>query len=166
MEKILISACLAGDLVRYDGKRKPFDHVMIREWEDRGMLVRFCPEVAGGLATPRPPAEIINGNGGDVLGKKARILTSTGKDVSSQFIRGALLALELIRVHKIKIAILKEKSPSCGTGYIYDGTFKKKLVPGMGVTATLLKKNGVIVFPETEIEAVKSFANINFKHNF
>ena len=166
MEKILISACLAGDLVRYDGKRKPFDHVMIREWEARGRLIRFCPEVAGGLAVPRPSAEIVHGNGGDVLEKKARILTSKGKDVSSQFIRGALLALELIRAHKIKIAILKEKSPSCGTGYIYDGTFKKRLVPGMGVTAALFKKNGVIVFPETEIEEVKLFAKINFKFNF
>lgn len=159
----MISACLAGDLVRYDGKRKPLDHIMIREWEAHGSLVRFCPEVAGGLDIPRPPAEIINGNGGDVLEKKARITTSSGKDVTLQFLHGAFLALELIMAHDIKIAVLKEKSPSCGTGNIYDGTFEKRLVPGMGVTAALLIKNGVAVFPETEIEEAKFFIKQNYK---
>ena len=79
---------------------------MIREWEAHGSLVRFCPEVAGGLDIPRPPAEIINGNGGDVLEKKARITTSSGKDVTLQFLHGAFLALELIMAHDIKIAVL------------------------------------------------------------
>ncbi len=152
MKKILISACLLGGLFRYDGKQKKIDHDRVHKWEAQGRLVPFCPEVAGGLKTPRPSAEIINGDGQDVLEKKAWVRTHNGKDVTPQFVRGALLAIDLIKTHSIKIAILKAKSPSCGTGLIYDGTFENRLVTGMGVTTAVLKKHGILVFSENELE--------------
>lgn len=144
-----------GDIVRYDGRQKKMDHVLVQEWEARGRLVRFCPEVAGGLKTPRPPGEIINGDGQDVLEQRAWIRTATGKNLTPQFIRGAEMALELIKTHAIKIAILKAKSPSCGSDLIYDGTFENRLMEGVGVTTALLRRNGVFVFPENKIEDVK-----------
>ena len=126
MEKILISACLMGDIVRYDGRQKKMTHALIHRWAAQGRLVPFCPEVAGGLSTPRPPAEIVNGDGQEVLEQRAKIWTSAGEDVTPQFVRGALMALDLIKSHAIKFAILKAKSPSCGSEFIYDGTFKNK----------------------------------------
>ncbi len=162
MKKILISACLLGGLFRYDGKQKKIDHDLVQKWEAQGRLVPFCPEVAGGLKTPRPSAEIVNGDGRDVLEQRAWVQTAAGKDVTREFIRGALLALDLIKTHSIKIAILKAKSPSCGTGYIYDGTFENRLVPGMGVATAVLKKNGVAVFSEIEIEGIELLLKRNF----
>lgn len=162
MEKILISACLMGELCRYDGKQKKLDHHLIRKWETQGRLVPFCPEVAGGLKIPRPPAQIINGDGLDVLENKARVQTSSGEDVTQAFVTGALVALELTRTHGIKIAILKAKSPSCGSDYIYDGTFENRLVPGIGVTTAVFRGNGVDVFSELEIQEV----SIRLKRNF
>jgi uncharacterized protein YbbK (DUF523 family) len=160
MEKILISACLLGDIVRYDGCQKKMNHVpaqrWVQRWEDQGRLVWFCPEVAGGLKTPRPPGEIVNGDGQDVLEHRAWVRTSTGEDVTPQFIRGAAMALDLIKTHAIKMAILKAKSPSCGSDLIYDGTFENRLTEGVGVTTALLRRNGIFVFSEYEIETVKS----------
>jgi len=155
MEKILISACLVGEPVRYDGKQKRVGHLLIQEWESRGILVPFCPEVAGGLPVPRPAAQIVNGEGRDVLGQKAWARTSTGEDVTRKFIHGAEAALDLVRTNAIKIAILKEKSPSCGSAWIYDGTFENRLIQGMGVTTAVLRANGVLVFSENEICGIK-----------
>ena len=151
-----------GELCRYDGKQKKLDHHLIRKWETQGRLVPFCPEVAGGLKIPRPPAQIINGDGLDVLENKARVQTSSGEDVTQAFVTGALVALELTRTHGIKIAILKAKSPSCGSDYIYDGTFENRLVPGIGVTTAVFRGNGVDVFSELEIQEV----SIRLKRNF
>jgi uncharacterized protein YbbK (DUF523 family) len=162
MEKILVSACLMGELVRYDGKQKKLDHSLIQKWEAQGRLVSFCPEVAGGLKTPRPSAQIVNGDGRDVLAKKAFLRTSLGEDVTHAFIDGALMALDLVKTHAIRIAILKAKSPSCGSARIYDGTFENKLVPGMGVTTAVLRENGVSVFSENEIEEVKFLLKQNY----
>ncbi|MCP4722987.1 MAG: DUF523 domain-containing protein [Desulfobacteraceae bacterium] len=162
MKKILISACLMGGRFRYDGKQKKMDHGLIQKWEAQGRLVPFCPEVAAGLKIPRPPAQIVNGDGRDVLRQKAWVKTSTGEDVTSQFICGAFLALDLIKNHAIKIAILKAKSPSCGTGLIYDGTFENRLVPGMGVTTAVLREKGVSVFSESEIDGIKFLLKPNF----
>lgn len=165
MEKILISACLLGDIVRYDGRQKKMNPVpaqrWVQCWEAQGRLVRFCPEVAGGLKTPRPPGEIVNGDGQDVLEQRAWVRTSTGEDVTPQFIRGAAMALDLVKTHAIKIAILKAKSPSCGSERIYDGTFENRLTAGMGVTTALLRENGVHVFSESEIEAVEFLLKSN-----
>ncbi len=149
-----------GDIVRYDGRQKKMDHVGVEKWETQGRLVRFCPEVAGGLKTPRPPAEIVNGDGQDVLAQRAKLWTSAGEDVTPQFVRGAAMALDLIKTHAIKIAILKTKSPSCGSSLIYDGTFENRLIAGMGVTTAVLRKNGVLVFSEYEIKAVTALINL------
>ena len=151
-----------GGLFRYDGKQKKLDHGLVRKWETQGRLVPFCPEVAGGLKIPRPPAQIVNGDGRDVLEKKARVQTATGGDVTRAFVTGAMAALELTWEHGIRLAILKAKSPSCGSDFIYDGTFEGRLVPGMGVTTAVLRKNGVIIFSELEIEEVLIWLKQNY----
>ena len=152
MKRILISACIAGEPVRYDGKGFPLEDPELVQWIAKTMAVTFCPEVSGGLAVPRPPAEIQNGTGLDVLEGRARIVNRAGVDVTSQFISGARQALTFAKRNNVVAAILKEKSPSCGSGTIYDGTFSGTLVPGNGVTTALLEANGIPVFNETEFE--------------
>jgi uncharacterized protein YbbK (DUF523 family) len=157
MEKILISGCLLGLDVRYDNKIQPIENNLLLEWQREGRLVVVCPEVEGGLLVPRPPAEIVGGSGEDVLNGKAGIINKQGEDVTAAFIRGADIALDLVKRFSIRVAILKEKSPSCGSTAIYDGTFSRKRVPGQGVTAALLRNNGVKVFSEKEIGAVREY---------
>ncbi|WP_166358270.1 DUF523 domain-containing protein [Pseudomonas akapageensis] len=152
MQKILVSACLLGHPVRYDGKGGgPFDQLAL--WQQEGRLVVVCPEVAGGLPTPRPPAEIPGGQGGDVLDGQVQVLTVGGEDVSAAFLAGAELALQLVRKHGIGIAILKSGSPSCGNRLTYDGTFSGTKVSGEGVTTALLRREGLQVFSELELPA-------------
>lgn len=150
MEKILVSRCLLGHRVRYDGGASgPFDQ--LQQWLDEGRVVPLCPEVAGGLPTPRAAAEIPGGQGGRVLDGQAVVITTEGEDVSAQFLSGANQALELVRAHGIQIAVLKANSPSCGNLLTYDGTFSGVKVSGEGVTAALLKRHGVQVFSELEL---------------
>ncbi|WP_458128725.1 DUF523 domain-containing protein [Pseudomonas sp. Z2-11] len=150
MQKILVSRCLLGHRVRYDGGASgPFD--LLQHWLDEGRLVPLCPEVAGGLPTPRPAAEIPGGQGARVLDGNAAVITTEGEDVSAQFLSGAYQALALAREHGIRIAVLKANSPSCGNLLTYDGTFSGVKVSGEGVTAALLKRNGVRVFSELEL---------------
>jgi uncharacterized protein YbbK (DUF523 family) len=150
MEKILVSRCLLGHRVRYDGGASgPFDP--FQHWLDEGRVVPLCPEVAGGLPTPRPAAEIPGGQGARVLDGDAAVITTEGEDVSAQFLSGAYQALALVREHGIRIAVLKANSPSCGNLLTYDGTFSGVKVSGEGVTAALLKRNGVRVFSELEL---------------
>jgi uncharacterized protein YbbK (DUF523 family) len=150
MEKILVSRCLLGHRVRYDGGASgPFDS--LQHWLDEGRVVPLCPEVAGGLPTPRPAAEIPGGQGARVLDGDAAVVTAEGEDVSAQFLSGAYQALALVREHGIRIAVLKANSPSCGNLLTYDGTFSGVKVRGEGVTAALLKRNGVRVFSELEL---------------
>lgn len=155
MEKILISACLAGDLVRYDGKKIPLTDTCLLDWHKKGVLIKVCPEVSGGLKIPRQPCQIKDGNGLDVLNGKAKVIDIHGLDVTLPFITGAELALSIARKFDIKIAVLKEKSPSCGVNNIYNGHFDSTLIPGFGVTSAILKKAGLKVFSENEIEQVK-----------
>ena len=109
--------------------------------------------MAGGLPTPRPPAEIQDSKVGSVvLNRDAVIKTNTGQDVTDEFILGAQKTLALAQKHHIRVAILKAKSPSCGSSVIYDGTFSRKLIPGMGVTATLLNQHDILVFDEDHID--------------
>lgn len=157
MEKILISGCLLGLAVRYDNKIQPVENKILLEWQQEGRLVVVCPEVEGGLLVPRPPAEIVEGTGEDVLNGKAGLLNERGEDVTAAFIRGADVALELVKRFSIRVAILKEKSPSCGSTSIYDGSFTRKRIPGQGVTAALLRKNGVKVFSEKQLGAVREY---------
>ncbi len=114
MQKILVSACMMGQKVRYNASDVETDDALLEQWRREGRLIPFCPELAGGFPVPRPPAEIETGSGGDaVLDAGARVLESSGADVSRYFRRGAELTLEAVRAHGIKLAILKEGSPSC-----------------------------------------------------
>ncbi|OWA09969.1 purine-nucleoside phosphorylase [Streptomyces sp. CS113] len=151
MERILVSACLMGRPVRYDGGAKTVGDEVVGRWRDEGRVVVFCPEVSGGLPVPRPPAEIVGGDGADVLDGVARVLTASGEDVSRQFVRGALLALGAARAASVRVALLKESSPSCGSLRVYDGRFAGTRVPGHGVTTALLRRAGVRVFGEDRI---------------
>ncbi|MBA8951636.1 DUF523 domain-containing protein [Actinomadura namibiensis] len=148
MERILVSSCLLGRPVRYDGRGRPVRDDLFERWRAEGRLVPFCPEVAGGLPVPRPPAEIVGGDGADVLDGAARVVADTGEDVTEAFVAGARLALETARRAGARVALLKESSPSCGSRMIYDGTFTGTWVAGDGVTAALLEREGIRVFGE------------------
>ena len=151
MQKILVSACMMGQKVRYNASDVSTDDALIEQWRRQGRLIPFCPELAGGFPVPRPPAEIETGKGGEaVLDQGARVLENSGDDVTRYFRRGAELTLDAVKAHGIKLAILKEGSPSCGSAEIYDGTFSGKSIPGVGVTTALLKRNGIKVFSEQQ----------------
>ena len=153
MEFVLVSACLVGELVRYNGGDKRTDHPVLQRWLGEGRVVTICPEVAGGLPVPRPPAEIVGGAGGlNVLSGDAKVLDDRGRDVTGQFVRGAEHSLAVARSKSIRIAVLKEGSPSCGSGYIYDGTFTGTRVFDIGVAAACLLRAGIQVFSEAQFE--------------
>tara|TARA_Y100000782_G_scaffold14312_1_gene14760 strand:- start:291 stop:776 length:486 start_codon:yes stop_codon:yes gene_type:complete len=155
VEKLLISACLLGQRVRYDGGG--FDPVqLLLDWQSEGRLVVVCPEVAGGLPTPRPPAEIPGGQGALVLAGEQVVVTDQGEDVSAAFIRGAEQALALVRKHRIRYALLKARSPSCGNVENYDGSFSGVRVSGEGVTAAALRQAGVRVFNEEQLGELRA----------
>lgn len=160
MEKQLVSRCLLGHRVRYDGgAHGPYD--LLQQWQDEGRLVPLCPEVAGGLPTPRPPAEIPGGQGGGVLEGRLPVLTDAGEDVTAAFVAGAEIALRLVRQHGLRVAVLKARSPSCGNTHSYDGSFNGTLVEGEGVTAALLRRHGVRVFNEGQLaEAAAELARL------
>jgi uncharacterized protein YbbK (DUF523 family) len=161
LPKVLVSACLLGQPVRYDGRASGHPGVL-QAWQAAGRVVPLCPEVAGGLPTPRPPAEIPGGQGSAVLDGQAQVLTVTGEDVSDAFLAGAQLALALVRRHGIRVAVLKSGSPSCGNRLTYDGTFSGVKVPGEGVTTALLRREGVLVFSELELdEAQQALAGLS-----
>lgn len=143
MEKILVSECLLGRPVRYDGKSKAVDHTLLKQWKNEGRLVIICPEVSGGLSIPRDPAEIQH---------DGRVITITDTNVTNEFTRGARVALNLCQQHNIKFAILKESSPSCGSNFVYSGKFNGEKRQGKGITSQLLEKQGVRVFSENEID--------------
>lgn len=138
--KILVSACLLGLCCRYDGQSKPRQEILdlLQEHE----LIPVCPEQLGGLPTPRAPSERCG----------SRVLAKTGGDVTEQYTRGAQQVLRLARLYGCQCAILKERSPSCGTGEIYDGTFTGTLAKGDGVTTALLRSNGIAVFGESRVQ--------------
>ncbi len=161
MEKILISACLAGDPVRYDGKKKPLKNALLIRLQEEKRLIKICPEVAGGMTVPRPPAQIVNGDGPAVLKGRVRIRDITGLDVTDFFIKGAEHTLSVAKKFDIRLALLKEKSPSCGVHQIYDGSFTSTLISGSGVTAALLKENGIRVFSERELSLLEQVLTVS-----
>ena len=142
--KIMVSACLLGDNVKYNGANNKNDELIafLKDYE----VIRVCPEIFGGLSTPRDPSEIINN----------KVVTINGMDVTNEFTNGARKTLEIAKANNIKIAILKKNSPSCGSDTIYDGTFSHKVVNGDGITARLLKENGIIVFDEDNYINIKT----------
>jgi uncharacterized protein YbbK (DUF523 family) len=156
MEKVLISSCFLGNKVRYDGKDNLLTENVIQRWQREHRLVVICPELAGGLAIPRAPAEIQLADD-----NKTSVLTNSGEDVTPAFERGAHEALRVCQLHGIRYALLKESSPSCGSSTIYDGSFSQQKQPGEGVTTSLLRANGITVYSENTIEALCSDINEN-----
>ena len=140
-KRVLISACLLGADCRYDGKNNRLPAEKLEKLKEKYELIPVCPEAYGGLTTPRTPSERV----GD------KVLSKTGTDVTAEFTRGAETALYLAKLFDARLAILKENSPSCGSGTIYDGTFSGRLTSGDGVTAELLKRNGIEVIGESKI---------------
>lgn len=157
MEKILVSACLLGERVRYNGIVKSFESHVLESWNRRGYMVAICPEVAGGLPVPRPSSEISNGDGNQVLKGHKKVININGEEVTSYFLEGAQKTLELAGSLGIRLAILKEGSPSCGSSYVYDGSFSEIIKPGKGVATALLEENGIRVFSEREIPEAEKF---------
>lgn len=154
MPKYLMSACLAGENVRYDGRHCLQEQ--LKKLVENGDAIMVCPETMGGLATPRLPAEIVGGSAEDVLNGKAEVLDSKANNLTQTFINGAYKVLKIAQSNQITHVILKENSPSCGSHFIYDGTFKAQKIRGMGITATLLKQHGFIVLSEDDfLETLK-----------
>ena len=154
LPKLLVSACLLGNPVRYDGKAKTLDHDGLQHLQQQGRVIAFCPEVAGGLPVPRLAAEIVAGDGSAVIAGTAQVKTREGNDVSEYFLAGAGQALALCRQHDISTALLTELSPSCGSGRIYDGSFTRQSITASGVTAALLQQHGVKVFNQFQMDEV------------
>ena len=160
MEKILISACLLGRPVRYNGSDKASGASdILNLWQEEGRLVPICPEVAVGFPTPRPPAEIRpqdgqNTNtidGSDVMKGKAIVVEETGGDVSQLYIKAAHDTVALAKKHGCRHAVLTDGSPSCGSSFIYDGSFSGVKLSGVGTTTAALRREGVTVWAETQI---------------
>lgn len=150
---ILVSACLLGQPVRYDGQASPCAHPWLQAMLAAGRVRALCPEMAGGLPTPRPPAELYGGDGRAVWRGAAQVLTATGEDLTAPFVAGAQAALAEVRTHGIRLAVLKARSPSCGSQQVHDGRFAGRLTTGEGVTAALLRAHGVPVFDESQLDA-------------
>ena len=153
MNKILLSACLLGEPVRYDGQTKALHNTALDKLLSQDRVISFCPEVAAGLPVPRAAAEIHAGDGAAVIAKLAKVKTQDGTDVSEFFLSGAQQALALCRQHNITVAVLTESSPSCGSGRIYDGSFTRNAIAGSGVTAALLAQNGIRIFSQHQLDA-------------
>ncbi len=141
-EKLLVSACLLGVNVKYNGGNNKLENLskLSKKYE----LIPFCPEVEGGLPTPRLPSEIVSF-------KPMKIVNNKNQNVTNEFLKGASKALSLCRKLNIKKALLKENSPSCGSNYIYDGSFSRVLKKAQGVTSSLLSQNGIKIFNENNL---------------
>lgn len=146
---IMVSACLLRKNVKYNGEMN--ENALLAKYEKCGRFFEVCPEVFGGLTSPRPPAEIQGGTGFDVISGRVKVIDKEGADKTADFLRGAEGLLELVKKHNVKIAILKENSPSCGSHFVYDGTFTGKKIHGSGVAATLIGEAGVTVYAEDEL---------------
>jgi uncharacterized protein YbbK (DUF523 family) len=157
---ILVSSCLAGLEVRYNGTHCLNKEIL--QMLDENKAVTVCPELLGGFLTPREPAEIIGGDGFDVLNGKARVIEKSGRDVTELYIKGAYATLSKAQDLDATAVVLKEFSPSCGSSMIYNGEFQGRKIPGIGVTTALLKRNGIQVVSEERMtdllhEKLKSF---------
>lgn len=155
MDRILVSACLIGWPVRWDGAAKTAHHPLLAQWADEGRLVPLCPETMAGMATPRPAAEIVpDASAADVLEGRAAIRDANGGDHTQAFREGARIAVSTARVRAARFALLTDGSPSCGSQLIADGSFSGRKRLGEGVAARALRDAGVEVFSLDEIEAL------------
>ena len=151
---VLVSACLAGEPVRYDGRDQQLSGP---DWDRLLRACRVlpvCPEVSGGLTVPRPPAEIAGGTGDDVLDGAAVVATRDGSDVTPAFVEGARQILRRAEASGVRAALLAERSPSCGSTFIYDGRFTGNRIPGAGVTTAMLRRRGIRVFSQNQLHAL------------
>jgi uncharacterized protein YbbK (DUF523 family) len=146
---IVVSACLLGHKTKYDGGSNP--NALLIKYNERGRFITVCPECLGQLPVPRLPAEIQEGTGKKVWSGKACVKNMQGDDFTNNFIRGANKALQTVQAYKIRVAILKENSPSCGVCTIYDGSFAGRKIKGSGVCAALLEANGIRLYTEKNI---------------
>ena len=152
MKKILVSECLyGGRAVRYDAREIQLEDRVFLKWKEEGRLIPICPEILGGLSTPRASAQRL----GD------RILTEDGADVTREYTLGALKTIEIAKENEIAFAIMKQSSPSCGSKIIYDGTFTNKKQPGQGLAVEYLRREGIMVFSEEEIEEAHKYLEEN-----
>ena len=150
MKKILVSRCLYGDKpVRYDGKTKEERDPRFLKWKEDDRLIPVCPEVDGGLPVPRTDAQRV----GD------QVITRDGRDVTREYRKGAEIALEQALQDDVLCAVLKEKSPSCGSSRVYDGTFEGTLIEGQGLTTQMLREAGIRVYSEEELDLVEQMVN-------
>ena len=148
MRKILVSECLyGGRIVRYDGGLVEEAHPQFVKWKEEGRLVPICPEVFGGLETPRPDAQR--------CGEK--IMNKAGQDVTDEFVKGAEEAVRLAKENDVLFCIMKQHSPSCGSKEIYDGTFTDTIIPGQGLAVEMLKEAGFKVFGEEDMEEAAAY---------
>jgi len=155
--KVLVSSCLLGEAVRYHGGDALCTSTILDRWRAEGRLVPVCPETAAGLPVPRPPAEMAGGDGADVLKGRAVVGDSTGRDVTGAFVAGARAALASAVANGVRLAVLKDGSPSCASSYIYDGSFRGQRDSGQGVTAALLSQAGIRPFSEKQLEQAAAY---------
>lgn len=149
--KILVSACLMGFQVRYNGSEKAQLAGMLARWQRDNRLVIHCPELAAGLPVPRLPAEIVSAQGAEVMRGRAQIVESNGQDVTAHYQLAAWLALRAAQESGCDAALLTDGSPTCGSQFIYDGTFSGQQKPGSGVAAALLHEHGITVFSDRQV---------------
>lgn len=149
---IIVSACLAGINCKYNGGNNY--NAKVAAMVAKGEAIPVCPEQLGGCPTPRQPCEITGGTGAGVLDKKAKVVDKEGRDVTCKFIKGAYETLKIAGLAGAKAVILKDRSPSCGFGLIYDGTFSNRVIEGNGVAAELLHRNGIKVISESELQGM------------
>ncbi len=147
--KILISSCLIGENVKYDGGNNALHVTVLEQWKEQGILVPLCPEVLGGLSVPRSPCEVLEGT--------TTVLCKSGEEVSEAFAKGAQESLRIAKEEGVCMAILKARSPSCGKDIIYDGTFTSTRVSDSGITCKLLQESGITVFSEEELSLAEAF---------
>ncbi|MBV0893944.1 DUF523 domain-containing protein [Microbacterium sp. NC79] len=154
--RTIVSACLAGAACRYDGRAKPDAEIVAAV--QRGEMIPLCAEVLGELPTPRPAAEIVGGDGSAVLDGTARVVTNTGGDVTAEFVAGAERVADAAVALGATHAILQDRSPSCGCGRIYDGSFSGALIDGNGVTAAALSRRGLTITVRRGVSAPQASA--------
>ena len=155
MIKILVSSCLLGEPVRYHGGDAKSWHPTLARWLSEGRVVSVCPEVLGGLGTPRPAAEILTTHLDGVVSR--RVITKSGEDLTEAFEVGSRKAAHIAALDRIRIAILKDGSPSCGTTFVHDGTFTGNMASGFGITAALLHSCGITVFSENQFDEAERY---------
>ena len=146
---ILVSACLLGECCKYSGGHNRSQAVI--DYLQGHEYLTICPEVFGGLPTPRPPAEIVGGTAKDIIDGRAQIYNNQGQDVTASFLADAFKVAKMASEYQAKAAILQDRSPSCGVNKVYDGSFTGCLKPGMGVTALLLQDLGLKLFVEEDL---------------